>query len=166
MMNYFLIRNVKWVPFVFVMFLATSCDNWSDDTSIHIRRSHFQLLIADNIDKRRFDIWLESTTDREICAPLDSWPNMDGQLHFKGDSVFVQAGGREFFMKDRNLGSCGPKKPDGGINDCPTRLFVSGIIESHIPYTEFDEAMFDYFDAKKILHYTPTLYYCSDDDVT
>ncbi|SFW57501.1 hypothetical protein SAMN02800691_2259 [Luteibacter sp. UNCMF366Tsu5.1] len=87
------------------------------------------LRISDNPGSKRFDIELENTSGQTWCIEEGSWPNNLGFLDAHSNDVWVEADGRKYHIKERNLGFC--------PSSCNFRLAPGDTVRASIPYTEF-----------------------------
>jgi hypothetical protein len=100
----------------------------------HARQSEYELLIEERFDDQRFELYLNSRSDRQLCIQQDVWPNSLGQLHFAGGQVYVTIDGTRYPIRDRNLGYCVPTEEYGCYHVIPPGGKLSGFIA----FSEFD----------------------------
>lgn len=118
--------------------------------------SEFELVVRENFEEKRFELHLNSKTNRALCFHHDSWPNLGGQLHFASNSVHVTVNNIDYPIHDRNFGLCVPTKS----LDCYKVLPVGGSVYGFIAFSEFDQAMCANPSAVRALHFTVPLFPC------
>jgi hypothetical protein len=120
-------------------------------------RSEFELVVRERFEEKRFELHLNSKTERALCFQTYSWPNALGQLHFAGSSVHVTVNNTDYPIQDRNFGYCVP------VNDldCYKVLPVGGSVYGFIAFSEFDQAMYAEPNAVRILQFKVPLFPCA-----
>lgn len=114
----------------------------------------YVLTSVENGEARRFDLTLQSSSDRPLCIEIEGWPNQ-GIMHYAMDHVFVEAGAQRYPVALGNYGYC----PGG----CGTHY-----IEPHAALTGFinyDQFSPDAFASETrrlvIAAPLPPVYFCS-----
>lgn len=120
-------------------------------------KSEFELVVRENFGERRFELHLNSKTDRALCFHIQQWPNALGQLHYAGESVHVIVNNVDYPIRDRNFGYCAPTKN----LDCQEVLPVGGSVYGFIAFSEFDQAMYADPHAGRVLKFIVPLYPCT-----
>lgn len=82
----------------------------------------YRLEITENLQRRRFDLRLVSTTSRELCLGEHQWPNSLGQLHFAERDVFVIVADQKYYVRAQNFGY-----PEGTLR-IPARGELTGFV--------------------------------------
>jgi hypothetical protein len=101
------------------------------------RATEFELVIEENFEERRFELHVNSNTDRALCVSDASWPDSLGRLHFAAGRVHVTVDGSKYPIREHNLGIC----MSTDLYGCVVVIPPSGAIYGFIPFSEFDPEM-------------------------
>lgn len=112
----------------------------------------FVFTFRDFPEARKFEVTLESLSEREICVPM--WPEENGWMHVAAfRRVLIRAGGTEFSFKD-------PPTDDYCIGKaCANPIGFGDSLQSNLMYASFGLPS-DRFDTAKELIFELVPYWC------
>ncbi|MBD7921436.1 hypothetical protein [Xanthomonas bonasiae] len=117
-----------------MIFALAGCASTSTATRARPEFDYYNIIVSDNVAKKRFDIVFESYDSRPLCVSVENWPSSSGHFMSDNENVFVKSDDVVLPEKSKLLSAYCP----GGCGE--HRVRQGGSLRGFISYDVFGDA--------------------------